>query len=176
MLIKAPQSWKKQKRSAFKVRPGNTGRKYKHVLFSQVINWTLDFPTYLVRCEERLYSEPEAELYRAGREVNGLKAPLLRVWVCWQLPCGVKHFVSLTLLQLWGKQTQQINGCTDARAEILLISFLANQNKCCAMFDFSSIQYWRWPGSAKLWFSSFSFIWTKVNSNSGVWSRCVLAW
>lgn len=79
MLIKASQSWKKQRRRAFKVRLGNTGRKYKHVLFSQVINRTLDFPTYLVRCEERLYFEAEGELYtvyccQASRQAVSLMA------------------------------------------------------------------------------------------------------
>lgn len=135
---KGTSELEKQKRSASKVRPGNRGRKYKHVLFSQVIKWTLDFPTYLVVVWGK--TEREAELsvvvavYQAGREVKVLTVPLLCVEVCWQLPHGVKHFVCLTLFNSWEKQMQETNVCADARTKIQLISFLANQNKGCSKF------------------------------------------
>lgn len=38
----------KQRRNAFKVRPGNRRRKYKRVLCSRAIKWELDFLLYLV--------------------------------------------------------------------------------------------------------------------------------
>lgn len=108
-------------------------------------------------------------MQEAGREVNGLTAP---VCVCWQLPCGVKHFVFSDVTSALGKTNaadkwlhwRQYKNTTD------IIFSKPKQGLLNAWL--LSIHCWLWPHAAKLWFSSFSSILTNVNSD--VQSRCMI--